>query len=144
MRHACVITALPFAFALARRGERVPHWRARAPPLVLRSACSGGSPSTYNARRARCPDHGPLRLRGDRIRPLWRALGVRHVPPPLEHRADTGGGVLGNHAGYAADAHFRDPHRVGPRRPDRGLGGLRRTPAVAPASRRDGLLVLLL
>src|SRR5436190_6632990 len=143
MRPACVIAGLLFALAwldqvsVSRTGGPGPRPWPSAQPV------RGGWPNAYNARRAWCPDHGPLRLRGDRIRPLWRAVGVRHVPPPLEHWADPGGGVLGNHAGHAADAHFRDLHRAGPRRPDRGLGGLRRIPAVAPASRRDGLLVLL-
>src|SRR5262249_25070267 len=124
------------------RGERVPSRRAQVPPHPRQPVRATGE--DLQCQGAWCPDHGPLRLRRDRIRPLRGAVGVPHVPPALEHWADSGGGVLGNHAGHAADAHFRDPHRAGLGRPGRGPGGLRRVPAAGAASRRDGLLVRLL
>src|SRR6185295_4245846 len=86
--------------------------------------------------------HDPLRLRPGGARSVWADVGVPRLRAPMEHRADPGRGVLGDHAG---DAELPSPGRrdlAGVRRRGGDRPGQHERPArAADHPRADGVLV---
>src|SRR6266702_3792705 len=169
--YASAIWAPPFTpgkRCLARSDRRVYMCRTYVTPPLLRAPACIGRPRDKTGRMsddspepgafcpirtvpgrlqcgdARCTDHRPLRLRRDRVRPVRAAVGVRELPPPLEHQPDPGRGVLGDHARHAQAPHHRDPDRAGPGDTGRRPVARPRDPAADPAPGADELLVPVL